>query len=119
MLPGAVVLDAGRVDAALEVVLGRRRRRENAPDDGQLLESRAVGSAEQRDLTVVEVGPGADDGERLERLRRRAQIRDVPGVAGRELDPAAADGDGVDHMPRLDDLAPRDLDDDRLHGAGA
>jgi hypothetical protein len=59
------------------------------------------------------------DGEGLERLRRRAQVGDEPGIAGSELDPAVADGDGVDDVPRLDDVSARHLDDEWLHGAAA
>ena len=119
MLAGAVVLDALRADPALEVVLGGRRRGEHPADDRELLGRRAVGGAGERDLLVVEVRPRPDDGQRLQRLRRRAEVRDQPGVAGSELDPAVADGDGVDDVPRLDDVSARHLDDEWLHGAAA
>ena len=119
MLAGAVVLDALRADPALEVVLGGRRRSEHPADDRELLGRRAVGGAGERDLLVVEVRPRPDDGQCLQRLRRRAQVRDQPGVAGSELDPAVADGDGVDDVPRLDDVSARHLDDEWLHGAAA
>jgi DNA-binding transcriptional ArsR family regulator len=39
-------------------------------------------------------------------------------IAGRADDLAAGDGDGVRHVTRLDDLAPRDLNHDRLHRVG-
>ena len=69
-------------------------------------------------MLVVDVRARAHDRQRLERLRRRAQERDEARVAGRELDAAFADGDGVHLVAGLDDLAARHLDDDRLHGGG-
>ena len=118
-MPEQLCSIARRADAALEVVLGRRRRGEDPPDDRELLGRRAVRGADERDLLVVEVRPRPDDGQCLERLRRRAEVRDQPGVAGGELDPAVADGDGVDDVPRLDDVSARHLDDEWLHGAAA
>ena len=117
MLARAHVGDARR--AAREILLGRRRHREQAPDNGELLRRGAVRGAEQGDLLVVEVRPGAYDGQCLQRLRRRAQVRDQPRLAGSELDPAVADGDGVNNVPRLDDVSARHLDDEWLHGAAA
>ena len=113
------MLDRRRLGPALEVVLRRGRVGEDATDDGELLGRRPMRGAQERDLLVVELGPRPDDRERLERLRRRAEQRDELGVAGGELDPAVAHGDGVDDVPRLDDVAAHHLDEERLHGAGA
>ena len=108
-----------RADAALEVVLVGRRRGEDPANHGELLRRRSVRGADERHLPVVEVRSGTDDGQRLERLRRRAQVCEKPRVARRERDPAVADGDGVNDVPRLDDVSARHLDDKGLHGAAA
>ena len=73
--------------------------------------------ADERDLLVVEVGSRPRDRQRLDRLRRGAQVRDEARVAGGELDAPVADGDRMHDVPRLDDVAARDLDDERLHVA--
>ena len=119
VLAGAVVLDALRSDPALEVVLGGRHGGEHPADDRELLGRRAVGGAGERDLLVVEIRAASDDGQRLQGLRGGAQVDDEPGVARGELDPAVADGDGVDDVPRFDDVSARHLDDEWLHGAAA
>ena len=74
---------------------------------------------QEHDLLVVELGPRPHDGKRLQRLCGRPKERDQTGVTGRELDPAFTNRDRVHRMAGLDHLASRDLDDDRLHGAGA
>jgi hypothetical protein len=79
VLAGAVVEDRLRrtalLDSHLEVFLGRRRLREQASDSLDLLRFGAVRSRCDRDVLVVEVVPGANEGQRLKRLRRRAQRR--------------------------------------------
>ncbi len=116
VFPGAVVLDRGRCRPALELALGRGRVGEDAAHYGELLGRGEMRRADERDLLVVEVRPRPHHGERLDRLRGRPEIRDQRGIPRRELDPAVPDGNGVDHVPRLDDLAAGDVDDDRLHG---
>ena len=116
VLPGAVVLDRRRSPAALELVLGGRRSGEEPADDRELLRCREVRRAGERDLLAVEVRPRPHHGERLDRLCRRAKVRDERGVAGGELDAPVPDGHGMHDVARLDDLAAGHLDDDRLHG---
>ena len=72
VLPGAVVLDRRRVGACLEVGLGRGGRGEQRADRIELLGRCPVRGARDRDLAVVEIGPRADERQRLERLRRRS-----------------------------------------------
>ena len=71
------------------------------------------------DLLVVEVGPRTHDGKRLQRLRGRPEERDQARVAGGELDPTVPDRHRVHDVQRLDHLASRHLDDDRLARRGA
>ena len=78
-----------------------------------------MGGTEKGDLLVVEVGPRAHHGQRLDRLRGRAEERDQAGIAGGELHPPVADGDRVHDVAGLDDTAAGRLDDDRLHGRAA
>ena len=118
MLAGAVVSDALGTATALEVVLRRRRVREDPAHDRELLGRRAMGRADERELLVVEVGSRPRDGKRLDRLRRGAEVRDEPRVARGELDPPVADGDRVHDVSCLDDVAARYLDDERFHGRG-
>ena len=61
VLPGAVVLEAGGLRAALEVVLGRVGLREEALHGLQLVGTMEMRRAGDRDLGVVEVGSGAHD----------------------------------------------------------
>ena len=97
----------------------RGRVVEDPADDGELVRRGRVRGAEEDHLLVVEFGPCPHDGERLDRLRGRAQERHEPGIARRQLDAAVAHRDRVDDVARLDDRPARDLDDDRVHGARA
>ncbi len=115
VLPGAVVLEARGLRAALEVVLGRVGLREEALHRLELIRPMEMRGAGDRDLGVVEVGPGAHDRERLDRLRRAAERRDELGIAARGDDRAVGHRDGVDAMPRLDEIAAPGFDHDRLH----
>ena len=81
VLPGAVVLEAGGLRAALEVVLGRVGLREQALHGLELVRPMEMRGAGDRDLGVVEVGSGTHDGQCLERLRRAAEERDELGIA--------------------------------------
>ena len=119
VLARAVVLERGRGGAALELVLRRRRVGEDPAHDRELGGRGEMRGAEEHDLLVVEVRPRPHHGERLDRLRGRPEERDLVRVAGGELDAAVTNRDGVHHVPGLDHLASRHLDDDRLHGAGA
>ena len=98
---------------------GRGRVGEDPAHDRELLRRRPMGGADERELLVVEVGSCPRDGKRLHRLRRGAQVRDEPRVARGELDAPVADGDRVHDVARLDHVAARHLDDERLHGGGA
>ena len=84
-------------------------------DDRELLGRGEVRRTDERDLLVVEVRARPHDGERLDRLGRRAEKRDERGIAGGELDTSVPDDHRVHDVVRLDDLAAGDLDDDRLH----
>ena len=75
--------------------------------------------AGDRDLGVVEIRPRANDGQRLDRLRRAAEERDELRVSAGLDDLPVGHRDGVHAVPRLDDLAAPDLDHDRLHGGAA
>ena len=113
------VLAMGKGDPALELVLPCRCVREEPSDDRELLGGGQVRCAHEGDLLVVELRARTDRGERLERLGRRAEEGDELGIARGELEPPVVDRDRVDDVPSLDHVPPRDLDDDRLHGAGA
>ena len=115
VLPGAVVLEAGGLRAALEVVLGRVGLREEALHGLELVRTMEMRRAGDRDLGVVEVGSRAHDRECLERLRRAAEERDERRVAARRDDVSVGHGDGVHVVPSL--LAPTSKahDSDPLH----
>ena len=98
-LPEQLCSSCGGLGAALEVLLRRRRDSEDAPDGGDLLGRREMRGARERDQLVVQLRARADDRERLERLRGRAEEGDELGVAGDELDPAIAHDDRVDDVP--------------------
>jgi DNA-binding transcriptional ArsR family regulator len=120
VLARAVVLQRGRpafqtCTTALELVLRRRRLREQAPDGGQLFGGGEVRRGGDRDLLARQVVARTDERERLERLRRRTEIRDATGVA-RLLDHlAVSHHDGMDDVGRLDDSAPPHDHLDRVH----
>ena len=119
VLAGAVVLDPLRADAALEVVLGGRRRGEHPANDRELLGRRAVGGADERDLPSSRSGRARTTGSACSGFADERRYVTSPGSPARKLHPAAADGDGVDDVPRLDDVSARHLDDEWLHGAAA
>ena len=106
MLSGAVVVDRARRAAfllpALEVVLGGRSLREQAAHGRDLRRLGAVRRAGDGDLPIIQVGPGAGEQERLDRLRARAKEADKRGIAGGRDHLAVPDGDGVDAVARLD-----------------
>ena len=76
VLARAVVLERRRLRPALELVLVRRRLREQAAHGGELLGPGEVGGGRDRDLLVGEVVARPHERERLERLGRRAQEGD-------------------------------------------
>ena len=115
-LPEQLCWSGGRFGPALELVLLGRRLREQAPHGGELLGRSEVRRRGDRDLLRRQVVARADERQRLERLRRRTQERDEVRVAGLLDDRAVAHGNRVDHVPRLDDLAAPDGDNDRIHG---
>ena len=119
VLARAVVLEPLGLVAALEVRLRRRRLGEEAPDRVELLGTGEVRGARDRDLRIVELGTGADERERLERLRRAPQEGHEAGVPGDRDDIPVRDRDCVDAMPGLHHGAPHDLDQYRLHETGA
>ena len=119
MLSRAVVLEPCRLRAALEVVLRRAGLGEQAPHRLELVGPMEVRRAGDRDLGIVQIGPRANDGQRLERLRRAAEERAELRVSAGIDDLPVGDRDGVHAVPRLDDLTAPDLDHDRLHGGGA
>ena len=84
VLSRAVVLEACRLRAALEVVLRRAGPGEQAPHRLELFGPMEVRGAGDRDLGIAQIGSRANDGQRLERLRRapeeRAELRVSAGV---------------------------------------
>ena len=99
VLARAVVLEPCRLGAALEVVLRRAGPREQAPHRLELIGPMEVRRARDRDLGIAQIGSRANDGQRLERLRRapeeRAELRVTAGVD----DLPVRHGDGVHAMP--------------------
>ena len=114
--PEQLCSSARRLEAAFEVVLGRTGLREQTADGLELLRPVEVRRAGDRDLVVGEVRHHPHDRQRLERLRRAAQVRDERGVAARLDDLTVEDRDRVNVMPGFDDVAASYLDDDPLHG---
>ena len=110
------MLDPRRLRAALEVVLGRARLREQAAHRLELIRPMKVRRARDRDLGVVEIGSRAHDRQRLDRLRRAPEEGHELRVTARLDDPPVGHGDGVHAMARLDDVTAHDLDHDRFHG---
>src|SRR5512132_2114020 len=92
VLPRAVVLELRALEgAALEVVLGRRRLREERPDRLELGVVRQMRGRGDREVAVIQVLTRARERQRLDRLRGRAHERDEVWVSG-----------GCDHLPVLD-----------------
>ena len=103
---------------ALELVLGRRRLREQAADGGELLGRGEVRRRGDRDLLAGQVVAGPHERQRLERLRGGAEDRRPElGIARLLDDGAVAHGDRVHDVRRLDDLAA--ADDDPIGSTGA
>ena len=111
VLSGAVVLEPSRLGAALELVLARRRLREQRADGLELIGAVKVRRAGDGDLGFGEIGAQADDRQRLDRLRRAAEVRQELGIADLLDDRAVRDSDGVDAVaaPRRRRLAPRPI----------
>ncbi len=118
MLSRAVVLDGRGVRPAFELLLGRRRFREQAPHRLELLGAREVRRARDRDLRAGEVHAGTHERERLDRLRRAAEVGDEQRIARGPDHRSVPNGDGVHDVACLDELAAHDLDEDGLHGGG-
>ena len=68
--------DDGDPGGDLEIQLRRGRGGEQRPDGGELVGESTVRGARDRDLAVIEVGPGPHERKRLDRLGRRAKERD-------------------------------------------
>ena len=119
MLSRAVVLEACRLGAALEVVLRRAGLGEQAAHRVELFGPMEVRGAGDRDLGIAQIRSRANEGQRLERLRRAPEERAEPRVSAGVDDPPFGHRDRVHAMRRLDDLTAPDLDHDRLHGGGA
>src|SRR5439155_27247449 len=109
VLAGAVVLDAARrpalLLAALEVVLGGRRLRQQAPDRLELRRLGVVRGARDRDFELLEIGSRAYKRQRLDRLRSGAQEGYEARIAGDREDRAIPKGNGVDALDGLDNPA--------------
>ena len=78
---------------------------------GQLGGLGAMGGTGDRELVVVEVVVALEERDRLDRLRRRAQVEGELGVAVA----LAVGRRDVHAMHRLDHPAPRHVNDDRFH----
>lgn len=115
MLPRARVLKPSRLGAALEVVLVHARLGEQGEHGGELVRAVNVRRARDRDLAVVQVGTGADEGERLDRFCRAPEVGDEVGIARRLHDRPVGDRDGVNDVPGLDDACAGGLHHDRIH----
>jgi hypothetical protein len=100
--------------AALEVVLGRRRLREERPDGCELLFVGDVRRGGDREVAVVEVLTRARERQRLDRLRGRTHERDEVGVSRRRDDLPVAEGHGVDAVCGLDGVTAEHGYPDRL-----
>jgi hypothetical protein len=75
-----------------------------------------VGGARDRDLVVVQLVVAVDERDRLDRLRRRAQVADERRVSGG----LAVGRDRVHAVDGLDDAVAAHLDADRLaHWSGS
>ncbi len=102
VLAGAVVRQRPRLapllETALEIVLGRRRPREQAGDGLELLRRGAMRRAGDRELDLRDVVPLTGKRERLDRLRGGAVEGDEARVAGAVDDAPVLDGDGVDSV---------------------
>ena len=111
----------GRVadEPALELVLGRRRLREQRAHGLERLRPGEVRRGGDREVAVVEIVARARERQRLERLRRRAHEGDERRVAGRRHDGAVAHRDGVHAVDRLDQAAAAHDYADRAHAEGA
>ena len=109
------MLEAGGLRAALEVVLGRVGLREEALHGLELVRTMEMRRAGDRDLGVVEVGPGAHDRERLDRLGRAAEERDELRIAARGDEISVGHGDGVHVVPSLLVPTSKAHDGDPLH----
>src|SRR5439155_17860096 len=90
--------------------------REQPVDRRELVRVRVVRGAGDCDQVVVELGPGAHERQRLQRLRGGAEEGDEARVTSRREDPTVPDGDGVDAVSGLDDPTPAHGYADRLDG---
>jgi formamidopyrimidine-DNA glycosylase len=115
VLPRAVVLDRGRVGAAFQFVLGCRRALEERANGGELVGACEMRRAGDRDFFVRQIGPSADDRQRLQRLGRGAHEGYESRVAGFEDDGAVLYGDRVHDVAGLDETAADRLDANGLH----
>ena len=102
------------LDAELEIVLRRLGPREQRANSRDLLGRVAMRGARDRELVVRQVVAGPHERQRLERLGGGAHEARQRRVARRGHDLAAAHGDGVNPVHRLDDSVAAHLDDDRL-----
>ena len=118
-LPGAVVLEPGRLRSALEVVLGRGGLVQQTPHGLELVGAMQMRRTRDRDLGVVEVRPRTHHRQRLDRLRRAAEERDELGIAARRDDRAVRHRDCVHVVPSLLVPASEADDGDSLHPRAA
>src|SRR5439155_19526383 len=115
VLAGAVVAELPFrptfLQPVLEIVDARARAREHLAHRVELRRLRAMRRAGDRDLVVVEVVVALDEGDRLDRLGRRAQVADELWVA----ESLAVRRDRVHPVDRLDDVPPPHGYPDRVH----
>ena len=120
VLARAVVLEPGRrvpLRPALELVLARRRTREQPADRRQLRLVGEVRGGGNRQVAVADVVARPRQRDRLQRLGRGAHQRHQRGIARRGDHGAVPHGDRVHAMPCFHDLAAADGDCQRLDGA--
>ena len=103
MLARAVVLEPRRLRPALELVLSGGRVRQKAAYSVDLARAREVRGAGDGELVVSEIWPRSRKRQRLNRLRRRAEVGDERRVAGRLDHPPVLYDDRLNPMSRLDD----------------
>jgi hypothetical protein len=115
VLARAVVLDPRWRRPTLEIVLACRRLREQAPNRLELIGTREMGRARNRDLRLLEIRACPNERQSLDGLRRTPEVREQIRVARRRDHRPVRDSNRMDTMARLHGLASNRLDLDRPH----
>ena len=113
------MLERRRLGPALELVLGRGRVPEETAHRIKLIRARQVGRTRDRKLVVGEIRPGAHERQRLDRLRRRPDVRDQRRVASLHDRATVLHGNRMHAVPCLDDSTTLENDLYRELGGGS